>query len=1107
MTMSDVSAAAARPLRRPADSRADFVGRKAELAVLRAALEDACAGQKRIVLVAGEPGIGKTRLAQELAAIAVERDVQVLWGRCWESGDGVAFWPWVQIIREYARTQRTASLRAGAGAAIVTQVVAGIRDCIPNLPLPPLLPPEQARFRLFDTLATFLTTAAARKPLALIVDDLHRADPLSLLFLQFLAREVRPTPILVLGTYRDTDLQHEPALATMLGDGAREARQIELQHLSTGEVAELVERASGMSPTPQFAAAVRERSDGNPFYVTELINLLLADNGLRLTAEAVRHARVPRGVRQTIRLRTDQLSVECRRLLRIAAVVGREFDIKLLEKVSVQADSARDGALQNVRLPQLFDEARNARMIDEVPGSPGSLRFSHALIRDSLYEELQVTERAELHRLVARAIERGAGQTDDVLAAVLAYHFFQAIPAGTAEEAVTYASKAGDRSAAMLAYEDSARHYATALRAHDAFQRTPGANGPRLEAQRCDLLIALGQAQVNAGDRSAAGDTLTKAATVARRLGDGERLARAALALFGEWSPDIDERTAAFLGEALERLATDDSSLRARVLSRLATALYNGGPPERRQALSSEAVAIADRLGDPQTLAFALGNAHYSLQGPDYLRQRLDVATRMLAQAEAANSQERMLEAHSCRFRDLLQLGDIAAADIALHHYCRIAEALRQPYNLHRATVMRSMRALLEGRFEHAEQLAQEGLATGQRAQSTNAMLTFAAQMWTLRRDQGRLHELEDIVRTFVEQDATVPAARTALALLYAEIERTADARVEFERLAAHDFADIPRDVNYLNTIDMLAQTCAHLGDTARAARLYELLLPYAPQVAVVAFADACHGAVARSLGLLAVTLDRWRPAAQHFEEGLAINARLGARPYLARSQHQYAEMLLRDRGRPTRIVEREPDKAFALLDQAIATYEQLGMPRCLQQAIELRARVGGSRGAAAEAPPNVFRFDGQRWTVRWQGRAVPVRKASALHYIAHLLRNLGREVHLVDLQLAAGSVATSRPESAYGAMSRRQLAAENLSILMAGEGERVFDARALAQFYRCLRELRDERENAGRCNDAGRLAAIDGQIEELERALRGRAPRPSIPPFHLSSACRRVVT
>jgi predicted ATPase len=1048
---------------------------------LHAALDDVCAGQKRIVLVAGEPGIGKTRLAQELAALAGERRMRTLWGRCWESGDGGAFWPWVQIIREYLRTQRTASLRRlmGAGAAAIAQVVPQVRERLPNLPPLPDLPAEQARFRLFDALATFLAKAAARQPLALIVDDLYRADQLSLLFLQFLAREVRIARLFVLGTYRDVDLQREPALATMLGEVARDAREIELPQLAAGEVAALIECTSGVRPTAELAAAVCERTDGNPFYVTEVVRLLSADSVTGLTAEAVRSVRVPVGVQQTIRSRTDQLSAACSRLLHAAAVIGREFDVDVLGAVY----GATPGGSTNVQLLRLLDEARSARMVDLVPGSAMLLRFSHALIRDSLYEDLQVADRTELHGLVARAIEQRAGQADDGQTALLAHHYFQSIPAGTAEQAVTYATKAGDRAVGMLAYEDAARHYAMALQALEACRKDTVASsvlkktrnpstklrvsGRRslksgrgtahaepfdcaqdmpveargrvsqrsaneaLDAQRCDLLIVLAQAQVNAGARSAANEAVTRAATLARRLGDGERLARAALAPFGEWSPDIDEPIAALLNEALERLASNDSPLRARVLSRLASASYYGGPPERRQALSSEAVAMADRLGAPETLAFALGNAHYSLQGPDYLHERLGASSRMLALAEAANSWERMVEAHSCRFLDLLQFGDIAAADIALHHCCRIAEALRQPFWLHRATVMRSTRALMEGRFERADQLAQEALDIGHRAQSAMAMLTYASHLWTLHRDRGTLGELEDAVRAYADQYATVPATHAALTLLYCEIGRDTEARGLFEQLAARDFADVPRDTNWLNTIDMLSQVCTHLGDVPRAEQLYQHLVPFAHQVSVVAFASACHGAVARSLGLLATTLRRWEDAARHFENAVAINTRLGTLPYLARTQQQYAEMLLSAREIPSPALpaakgegegarvgaraglgdEDVVTKALGLLDQATTLYEQLGMQSHVQKALQVRAQIHRATSEPISVPltrakpplaSNLHRV-GKHWEVEWLGQTVRLKHGIALYYIAELLRHPGKRFNNFDLTEVRG--------------------------------------------------------------------------------------------------------
>ncbi len=814
---------------------------------------------------------------------------------------------------------------------------------------------------------------------------------------------------------------------------------------------------------------------------------------------------IPPGVHETIRYGLRRLSADCQRMLGVASVAGRDFDAELLRR---SASALHAGPADPDRTLDVLDEAVAAGLIGPLADGVARYRFSHVLIRDALYEYLPASQRVRMHRAIGEAVEDLFRDQLEAHFAALAHHFFAAIPSGTAAKAVAYAVEAAQRSARLLAYEDAVAHYQLALRALDA--RCEGSGGevtrlaPDATLQRIDILIALGEEQHHSGNPTEARDTLAEAARRARELRHAERLAEAAVAYFGpgEWRGDVDRAAIDLLEHALVALPPHASALRVRVLGRLATAFDWAGNHQRPQALREEALRLAERLGDSAPLGEALSELHMGMFASSDLTARLEVATRIVSIAEASGLKALAMSGYFWCFLDSLQAGDMTAADRALQAYTTYAESTRQAFARYRAKAMQVMRLLLSGRFSEAETAASEALAAGTRAQSPNAMLIYAVHLWTLRRDQGRLHEIEAGVREFVDQYPTVPATRAALALLYAEIGREAEARVEFEQLAAHDFADVARDVNWVNFLEMTAQVCVFLGDAARAATLYDLLLPYAEHTAVVGFGDACHGAVARSLGLLATTLSRWDAAARHFEDALAINARMGARPYLARTQHQYAELLLRwqpktgaqgsatsspacPAGEPVLSSRRHIEgdrgegpsgggwaRGLSLLDEAIATYEQLGMQTALAPARELREQALGQQQAAAR---NVFRFDGKRWVVVWRGEPVHVRKAPALHYLAYLLRHPGRWISIIDLQRA---VTLATPSAAVSPD-------DHLEVIRPGEGEPVLDARALRACRARLRELRDERGEARRLNDAARLAAIDAEREAIERQLR----------------------
>ena len=635
-------------------------------------------------------------------------------------------------------------------------------------------------------------------------------------------------------------------------------------------------------------------------FVAEVVRLLDAEGRI---AEPDAHPTIPPGVRAVIGRRVGRLSERCQSLLVAASVMGREFGLDALSRLS---------ALGRPELLDVLDEAMAERLLGDVPGSRGRLRFGHALIRDTLYDELTPARRLQLHQDAGEALEAVYAADLEPHLTELAQHFVAAAPAGTVDKAIEYARRAGDRAASQLAYEEAVRLYQTALALVDE------------PLTRCELLLAIGDAQARAGDTPASKQAFRDAAELAEERGLAEHLARAALGYGGRILWDVS-RDDAYLEPLLERalaaLGDADSALRVRLLARLAGGPLRDAsfPSERKAALSREALETARRMGDRGTLAYALDGYIAANHSPAYTLEQVGLATELVELAIEAGDLERAVEGYEHRLGGLIELGEMQRAKADLAAMAERARELRQPSQIWFVAVLQAHLALLEGRFAEAEGLIDHARSLGERAQSWNAAVSFGLQRFLLRREQGRLEEVESLIRRSVDDYPTYGIWRCALTQMAADLGHEAEARAMLEALAKDDFAALPVDEMWLASTALLAEAAECLAHARGAAVLYELLLPFQDRVAV-AYSEFSIGSVARYLGLLAMTMEHWDDAEGHFKVGLNVNERVGARPWLAHTQRDYARMLLE------RATLGDREKALELLADALATYRDLGM-------------------------------------------------------------------------------------------------------------------------------------------------------------------------------------
>lgn len=1078
------------------DAQSGMVGRATEVEALRQAWAEARAGGLRVALIGGEPGIGKTRLAAHQARLAEDGGARVLYGRS-EAELAIPVQAFAEAFNQYAAELPDEQLgELGARFPALARLVPAIGRLLGGRG-PEANPADQ--HELFYAGSALLAAASRDRPLLLILDDVHWADRPTALMLRHLPSSPEPINALILVTFRTTELEQNASVADALLDLQRQPNvlDIALEGLSPSDALALASDLAGHALAGAeltLAELVHAETGGNPLFMTQLLrNLSEAGTignvsgrwSLQRRIEAVD---LPGSVTETLRSRVERLGDQVATALAAAAVIGVEFEPELVAEVA---------RLPLPAVEEAIDRAAEAGLVER--SGSGPFAFTHALIARVLYDGIGEASRGGAHRRAALAIEELAPGQAAERAPELARHWLEAVPADR-DAARRWCSEAGFRALARFEADAAVRWYSRAL-------ELGGASG---DASHCELLIGLGTAERLSGEAGFR-ETLLEASRLARALGDRDRLVRSVLANnrgFASASGTVDSERIAAIEMALDAVGEDEHPDRALLLAKLAAELSFSGEWERRVRLSDEALALARRLRDPRTLSNVLIERFVTIWMPATLDERLANSEENVRLADQLGDPQQQYGAVHWHSVALVQAGKVERAVAAIERERDLARRLGDPTALWIATYDDGNLAAIFGRLDQAEDLANEALQIGTASGQPDALPFFGSQLASIRYDQGRLGELQELLAQVVAENPGIPAFRSVLALAYAESGLGEQARELVAMEMASGFDEIPRDVTWLAGHAIYAHVCAELGEREAAEVLYGRIEPYADQLVytgISAWGDGAH-----ALGRLDATLGRHDEAAAHLEAARARARRIGAPVWAVRTSCDLAALLL-DRAAPGDV-----ERAAELLQSATADARRLENPALHLRASNLHsnararrvieggngaarlrlrhrkpreARADGALSAPAHsstpiAPDNggsngrkaaLLRCEGDTWSLTYAGSTLRLRDVKGVRYLASLLAQPGVELHAVDLQ--SGPAVPADP----GALTTPgELAVESTG----GDAGAVLDPQAKQQYKQRIGELREEIEEAEGFNDRERAERGREELEFLGREL-----------------------
>ena len=989
-------------------------------------------GRGSVWFLTGEPGIGKSRLAEEVGRLARERGIRTFWGRCWEAGGAPAYWPWVQVLRAVLRTAAPGELDPYLGA---------LAQILPELPTTQTRPdtsdlgPDQARFQLMDAVSSVLAEAAQTLPLVVVLEDLHVADVSTILLLDFLAATVRHQPLLLVGTFRELELSSAPAGPQLLR-AAQQGRRLSLERLTEDDVASFLE-ATGETYDASFAAALHRTTDGHPLFLAEVSRLWRAQG----SSGAEARPSIPTSVRTVIQERLATVTPGCIRTLRRGAIVGREFDIGLLE--ACYEDEVTDYI-------EGCQEATDAAILLEV--APQRYRFVHFLIRQLVYEAIPETDRARTHARVAEILERPSRDGEPRWSEV-AHHL---VAAGRCRDASNAHRKAGAQALRQLAFEEAVHAYRDAMRAAE----TAGDIDARTHIE---LLLELGHAQTRAGEVVAGKKSCAEAARLARSLGDAELLARAALEhgtalIYG----NVDLELVALLKEALDALDPADSVLRARAMARLAAALQPAADPEEPMQIARDAIAMARRVGDLDALLDTLRNGGSAMVDLGDLEERIALDREHAALAEELGNPVEALRGNLRSIMDYLELGRLDDAFRAMRACERVTEELDHPAYRWRPVALRVLRATWEGDFKEAERLAEEARLLGERGGDPNASAVHAMQKVRLLQLRGdfdaQLPWLAEVERHWDDTDIGRNNAN-----LIAGAEHIAAGRVAlgvrgYDRESAQRLLRLGDHTLQLSFV----RVCVAAEDRELGEQLYRRLLVAQDHLVTGGILYlTLDGPASWGLASLARFLGRPDEAREHYGHAIAMSRRTGGRPVHALIACEYAGLLSESDAPADRA------RALTLAQEAGATAVELGMRALEADAKALEAELPGKQGKDTAPPDDADIFTmsqvGDSWLFRYGNVEFHLKDMRGVRLLAALVAEPGREFHVLDL--SAGSKAP-------------------IEAVDRGDAGEALDEEARRQYRARVADLQEELEEAESWNDPARADRARQELEFIQQEL-----------------------
>jgi predicted ATPase len=1028
----------------PAKSRSRaFVGRSPEFAALASAFDAACSGRGTLCLVSGEPGIGKSRLLSEFAAEQSNRCSSIHWGLAWEAGGAPVYWPWIQVLRSLLSRE---SVRASL--ADQPHLATSIGELVPEL-VPASarkgtqLEPDQARFRLMDAVSSLLLATAAREPLILVLEDLHAADAETLALLEFAARQLHASRALIIGTFRDAEIQR-PRIGNIVARLRRAAIQLPLRRLDRDEIREYLRMTTGQRPLEQDVTELATLTEGHPLYLAEVVELGRARGNLR---------NAPASIRVAILERAAHLPTGTRTLLGMASVLGRSFRPEALAEISGCDE------------PQVNDQlaaALSSGLLEQDTG--GSLRFEHVLVREAFHDALPVSERRTLHerealRMRARA-ERGIAVSWAALAQHLEESGQRACPEG-----VDAWRQAARQAESRHSFDDAALCYNRALLVLG--------DTPPDAATRGRLLLELASAQIRAGDLEAGRRNSSEAFRIGESLDDPELQADAALTYGNIFTyGSVDPRLVNLLKAALTRIGDGDNDRRVRLQARLAGAMQPAADPSEPAALAREAIQLARAGGNARTLLTTLRSAVSALMDLADPVERLELNQEHVRLARQLDDAPECMRGYMRSAVDAMELGDAATLDDAIEQCNSLSNQLGMPHYQWTAAALRVMRATSRGEFAAAEAALGEARRFADRAQDSNAALTLVVQQLALAEMTGDKPKLESLCARLERQSSTLPHSEMylkpgLLALGTRALGRTPNP------------ADFDEDYlrNILRFSDMgafasLGEYLAALGNRQLAQQAYDHIRTYRQRCGHWGMLGMrWMGPVSRSLGHLAAALGQPEAANEHFAEAVNTARRMGARPWIARIVFEWVECL--------RATGQLPQRVGLLLEEAEAIAAELGLGHFAARLVQPHIPAVEPASAATTAPGlpsvNYFRLspDGEIWVCECEGRAFRLRDSRGMQMLARLIAIPGKDIHVLDLM----EPGADQPVDS-------------------GDSGQVLDDRARREYRRRAESLRSQLEEAESLNDLAGAEAAREELEqlssELSRAygLGGRARR-----------------